>query len=167
MIQCPGRITLGRLLAGVDGGQFNQLFARWMGRMLVGSERASIDGKALRGADPCVLSVFVNGLRQTVWRVDVGDKENELPALERALPEILAHYKEIKLFSGDAAFCPKPIARELAKARRDYILQLKASQPTDISLAQDSFARIADACPPETRTVEKRGEREARKGRKS
>ena len=164
VIQCPGRITLGRLLAGVDGRQFNQLFARWMCRMLVGGERACIDGKALRGADQYVLSVFVNGLRQTVWQLDVGDKENELSALERALPEILAHYKEIKLFSGDAAFCQKPIARELAKARRDYILQLKASQPTDFALAQDSFAQITAARPPEARTVEKRG---ARKGRKS
>lgn len=94
--------------------------------MLLGGQRASIDGKALRGTGDYVLSVFIGDLRQTVWQENVGSKENELSALERSLPVILKRLKEIKLFSGDAAFCHKSIARELARAKRDYILQLKA-----------------------------------------
>jgi hypothetical protein len=94
----------------------------------------------------------------------VGAKEHELKALERALPAVLEHYPTLKLFTGDAAFCQKAIARELVAARRDYFLQLKAPHQTDVALARDSFAQITSGTPALARSAEKRGGSTGRNG---
>jgi hypothetical protein len=125
---------------------------------------AAVDGKALRGSQDYVLSVFVNQIGQVAWQEDVGTKENELRALERALPQILKQYPQLKLLSGDAGFCHKSIARMLVKARRNYLLQLKAPHNTDVALARDSFAQLTAAAPPLARSEDKRGAPRGRSG---
>jgi hypothetical protein len=57
--------------------------------MIVRGAVAVIDGKALRGTDYYVLSLFVNDLCHVAWQEDIGKKENEQSALERILPAIL------------------------------------------------------------------------------
>ena len=163
-ISAPNEDTLQAILASVDANELNEKLAQFLGRMMRRGERAAIDGKALRGSDDYVLSVFVNDLCQVAWQEDVGDKDSELKALERALPAILARYPTLKLFTGDAAFCHKAIARELAAARRDYFLQLKAPHETDVALAKDSFAQITSGAPALARSEEKRGALRGRNG---
>ena len=161
-IAAPNEDTLAAILASVSGEELNERFAQWLTRMVVRGSQAAIDGKALRGADEYVLSVFVNDLRQVVWQEAVGTKENELSCLERSLRTVLARYPHLRLFTGDAAFCHKTIARQLVKARRDYFLQLRAPHTSDVALAEDSFAQLR-SLPPAAQSVEKRGAREARK----
>lgn len=163
-LSAPNEDTLQAILASVDHQQLNEKLAQFLGRMVRRGERAAIDGKALRGSDDYVLSVFVNDLCQVAWQEDVGEKENELKVLERALPDILAKYPHLKLFTGDAAFCHKTIARALVAARRDYFLQLKAPHATDVALATDSFTQITSGSPPLARSEEKRGALRGRNG---
>jgi hypothetical protein len=161
-ISAPNEDTVMAIMASVATAELNEKLALFLGCMVRrGGDRAAIDGKALRGSDDYVLSVFVHDLCQVAWQEDVGSKENEWSALERVLPEVLAKYPGLKLFTGDAAFCHKSIARALVKARRDYFLQLKAPHQTDVALAQDSFAQLTQASPALARSEGKRG---AKKG---
>jgi len=121
--------------------------------------QAAIDGKALRGTKDYVLSVFVNDICQVVWQEDVGSKENELSCLERSISAILSNYPNLRLFTGDAAFCHKSIARCLIQAKRDYFLQLKAPHATDVTLAKRAFAQLRET-PALAKDVEKRGPHE-------
>lgn len=155
-IAAPNEDTLAAILASVPDEELNERFAQWLARMVVRGSQAAIDGKALRGAKEYVLSVFVNDLRQVVWQEAVGTKENELSCLERSLQTILARYPHLRLFTGDAAFCHKTIARQLVRARRDYFLQLKAPHTGDVALAEGSFAQLR-SLPPTAQSVEKRG----------
>lgn len=156
-IAAPNKDTLASIVASVSPGDFNDALARFLVRMVQRGAHAAIDGKALRGADEYVLSVFANEICQVVWQEDVGrDKENECSCLERSLEAILERYPFLRLFTGDAAFCHKSIARALIQARRDYWLQLKAPHTTDLALAEDAFAQLRHTEPLAT-TVEKKG----------
>lgn len=159
----PSNDMIARALALVDGETLNRYLGRWLGRLLARRELAAIDGKALRGQEEYLLSVYCPALGHVLWQENVGGKENELSALLRRLPEILAHLGSVRLFSGDAGFCHKEVARILAAERRDYLLQLKAPHVTDVRLAEDSFRQISHRAPL-AETVEKR---EARGGARS
>jgi len=161
-ITAPNEDTLGSIMASVSTQQLNEGLVEFLSRMVQRGSQAAIDGKALRGADDYVLSVFVNDLCQVVWQEDVGAKENELSCLERSIEKILECYPHLKLLTGDAAFCHKTIARSLIKAKRDYFLQLKAPHTTDLALAKDAFAQLRRS-PARADQVEKRGARAGRK----
>ena len=161
-ISAPSEDTLTRILASLCPLQFNEAFARFLSRMVGRGAQAAIDGKALRGADDYVLSVFVNDICQVAWQEDVGSKENELSCLERSISTILSRYPNLRLFTGDAAFCHKSIASSLINAKRDYFLQLKAPHTTDVALAERAFAQLRKR-PALAATVEKKRPREERK----
>jgi len=162
-ISAPSEDTLTRIVASVSPRAFNDCLAQFLGRMVQRGAQAAIDGKALRGADEYVLSVFANEICQVVWQEDVGrDKENECSCLARSLETIFVRYPQLRLFTGDAAFCHKAIARALVDAKRDYWLQLKAPHTTDLALAEDAFAQLRHTEPLAT-SVEKKGLRADRK----
>ena len=161
-LRSPNEDTIGSILKSVRGAELNRVFALFLTRMVSRGAVAAIDGKALRGTDDYVLSVFVNDICQVVWQEDVGTKENELSALERSLPEILEKYPQIKLFTGDAAFCQKSIAKQLIKAKRDYFLQLKSPHKTDVAIAEGAFAQLRRR-PAAAKSEEKRAAKTARK----
>lgn len=158
----PSEDTLTRNIASINPAEFNEAFVQFLAHMVGRGAQAAIDGKALRGADDYILSVFVNEICQVVWQEDVGSKENEMSCLERSLDTILARYPHLRLFTGDAAFCHKSIARSLIQAKRDYFLQLKAPHTTDMAMAENAFAQLRKTAPLAT-TVEKRGLREEAK----
>jgi len=141
-VRAPNEDTIAAILHSVSQEELNEKFAVFLRRMIGHQATAAVDGKALRGADDYVLSVFVNDIRQVVWQERVGEKENELKVLEKALPAVLAQYPGLTLLTGDAAFCHKSIARELVQARRDYFLQLKAPHTTDVALATEAFKTL-------------------------
>jgi hypothetical protein len=163
-ISAPNEDTTTAILASVDQRSLNEKFALFLSRMVGRGARAAIDGKALRGSQDHVLSVFVNDLCQVVWQEECRNREHELRALERALPPLLERYPGLKLFTGDAAFCHKRVARQLVKARRDYFLQLKGPHTTDVGLARHSFEQITSGSPPLAASGEKRGARRGRSG---
>jgi hypothetical protein len=161
-VRPPSDDSIKRLLASVSSEDLNEALAQFLARMVRRGDQAAIDGKALRGAKDYVLSVFVNDICQVVWQEDVGEKENELSCLERSIEAILSRYPNIRLLTGDAAFCHKTIARSAIQARRDYFLQLKAPHTTDVGLAEEAFKQLR-CQPPLDETVEKRGDQKGRK----
>jgi hypothetical protein len=158
----PNEDTIASILQRLSEAELNRVFALFLSRMVSRGAVAAIDGKALRGTDDYVLSVFVNDICQVVWQENVGTKENELSALERSLSMILEKYPQIKLFTGDAAFCQKSIVKKLIQAKRDYFLQLKSPHKTDVAIAEDAFAQLRRR-PAAAKSAEKRAAKMARK----
>lgn len=156
-VRCPNEDTIATLLGSVDPHDFNACISQWVARMLPGEAHAACDGKAQRGTEEHVLEVFVNDLRLVVWQAPVGEKENELSALETSIADVLAKYPQIKLLTGDAMFCHKSIARAVHDARRHYFLQLKSPHKTDVATARHALSQLATT-PALARTEDKRGE---------
>ena len=159
-IVAPSNDMIARALEMVSGEALNEHLARWLGRWSARREVAAIDGKALRGQGGYVLSVYSPASGHVLWQENVGEKENELSALLRALPALCERLGKVRLFTGDAGFCHKEVARLLTERRRDYLLQLKAPHTTDLKLAQNTFEQITAAEPPLAKTAEKKGARE-------
>jgi DDE_Tnp_1-associated len=161
LIAPPSNDTLARATALVCGADMNAAVGRWLGRLLAVGEVASIDGKALRCSGSRMLSVWCPALGHVLWQEGMGStKDAELPTLLGALPDLLARLAKVRLFTADAGFCHKAVARHLVAERRHYLLQLKAPHATDLAIARDSFAQITRRAPLAT-TVEKRGARGA------
>jgi hypothetical protein len=135
VIAPPSNDMVARALALVDGAMLNRCLGEWLGRLVAPREMAAIDGKALRGQGDHVLSVYCPSLAHVLWQEGVGEKENELSALLRILPQLLDMLAKVRLFTGDAGFCHKAVAAILVEKRRDYLLQLKAPHTTDVRLA--------------------------------
>jgi hypothetical protein len=146
-VSCPNEDTIAKLLGSIDPQDFNSCIALWVARMLPAEVHAACDGKALRGAQEHVLEIFINHLRLVAWQTPVGEKENELSALEKHLADILAQYPQIKLLTGDAMFCQKAIAQVVVEARRQYFLQLKSPHKTDVAIARDALAQYSRTAP--------------------
>ena len=159
-LACPNEDTIAAILGSVAPEELNACLGLWLARQLPPEATAAVDGKALRGVEEHVLEVLVNDLRLVVWQLPVGDKENELSALEARLAAVLERFKAIRLLTGDAMFCHKSIARIIVKARRDYFLQLKSPHKTDVEIARQTLERKVRAkVAPLARGVEKRGAR--------
>jgi hypothetical protein len=163
-VRAPNEDTISSVFARIPADVFNQVLARWVASHLRWGTTANLDGKALRGADEHILSVFVGQIGQVAWQETVGTKENELSALERVIATVLEHYPAIRLWTGDAMFCHKTIARALVEARRDYFLQLKAPHKTDVAIAKTAFAQLMTLPPLATDSGEKRGVQTGRNG---
>lgn len=162
IVRSPNEDTLVYVLGLIDPNQFVQAFSDWVSRMIgsTGACAAAVDGKALRGSEHHVLTVFVGDLRLAAWQEGVPAKENEFSAFVRALDTLFARYPGLRLLTGDAMFCQKEIARKIVLARRDYLLQLKAPHTTDQAIAQEAFAQIVALGPALARSeAEKRGGR--------
>lgn len=147
-------------LAAVAGEYLGAALLGWVTAMLRPGDVASIDGKALRGTQDHVLSVFVSRLRLVVWQAEVEKKENELSNLQANLAGLLEQFRPLTLLTGDAMFCQKEIARQIVEARRHYLFQLKGPHETDVALAADALKQLSTQ-PFLARSEEKRGAREA------
>lgn len=162
VVYAPNEDTISSVLGMITPRALNKALGRWLGAMLCDDAVVSVDGKALRGSGDYVLSFFVHSVGQVIWQQDIGSKENELSALRRQLPQILAKFPQISLLTGDAAFGHKIIAQQIIAARRDYFLQLKSPHDTDVSIARDAFSQITQSRKAAAATVGKRGVRKGR-----
>lgn len=156
VIAAPSNDTIARAMEMAQGSGLDRCLGTWLGRMSAQRQAASLDGKALRGQLATVLSLYSPALGHVLLQESVGTEENELAALLRILPELLSRLSKVRLFTGDAGFCHKEVARALAESRRDYLLQLKAPHLTDLRIAEEAFAQITQT-PPLAETVEKKG----------
>lgn len=156
-ISCPNEDTIAATLRRVTPDEFNSCIGAWLAGQLPARVEAACDGKALRGTEEHVLEILVNKLCLVVWQFPVGEKENELSALEAKLAAILAAFPQLKLLTGDAMFCHKSIARILVEARRHYLLQLKSPHKTDVEIARYAMWQLAKSTAPLASATEKRG----------
>jgi predicted transposase YbfD/YdcC len=136
----PGARWLNMLMNRVDPGLFSAAFTAWVRETWPDRpELVAIDGKTSRrshdrSADKSplhLLSAFATSRRLVLGQEAVADKTNEITAIP-ALIERLAANDGLKgaLVSIDAIATNPTIASAIRDAQADYLLAVKANQPT-------------------------------------
>jgi hypothetical protein len=163
----PHATTLTRVAALYSLAEFQDALCRWLvglpGQQPV--HTAAVDGKTSKqghdaDGDPIhVLNVFAHEARICLAQWVVGDgKATEPEVLKAHLGELFAAYPALRLLTGDALFCQRPLARLIVEAGRDYLFAVKDNQPdlheTVRTAFADATAETADAG-----TREKKGAR--------
>lgn len=144
----PHQTTLSRAAARYSVAEFRAALAGWLaGRLGAEPLDAAVDGKTskqahIAGGRPLhTLNVFAHGVKRALadWPVD-GDKKTEPEVLKAHLDELLAAYPGLRVLTGDALFCQRPLARAIIEADRDYVLAVKDNQPDLHEAACTAFA---------------------------
>jgi hypothetical protein len=145
----PHATTLSRAAACYSVAEFRHALAAWLAAVLAegGPTVAAVDGKTSKqardrdGHPIHVLNVFAHELKLALadWPVG-GDKKTEPDVLRAHLDELLAAYPTLRVLTGDALFCQRPLARAIIDADRDYILAIKDNQPELHEAACTAFA---------------------------
>ena len=144
----PHATTYSRAAALFSVDQFRSALARWLaGAMSAAPVVAAVDGKTSKQADgddgdPIhVLNVFAHQAHVCLADWPVGDgKDTEPEALKAHLDELFAAWPSLRVLTGDAIFCQRPLARAIIASGRDYVLVIKANQPDLFETAQTAFA---------------------------
>jgi hypothetical protein len=161
----PHATTISRAMAQFSLGQFRDAFARWIVTLPEAAEAVTVavDGKTSKQGhdsqgDPVhMLNVFAHELNLCLAQFPVtSGKPTEPQALKHGLKELLDHYPFIRLFTADALFTQRPLARVLLEAERDYLFAVKDNQPALLEAILTSLGDAA-ARPPDAKTVEKKG----------
>ena len=140
----PAYDTYLRVFEKLDVGRFNACFMAWMQEVLPAEAgQVCLDGKTLRGtgAKPLhVVSAVASASGLSLGQVAGQGKGQELGAV----PDLLA-LLDLRgaLVSLDALSCQPPIAQQITEQGGDYLLGLKANQPTLLAEAE----RHTDALP--------------------
>lgn len=164
--QPPHATTISRTVARCDLHAFSTAFVTWVKQFIPeASFTVAVDGKtSCQGLDETgqplqLLTVLAHDLHLILGQWSVGgEKTNEPNVLRNHLAELCAHFPNLELVTGDAIFCQRPLAAELAEENVNYLLQIKGNQP-DIEEAVQHCLGAAHETPPAATTVEKRGDR--------
>jgi hypothetical protein len=160
----PHATTISRALARFSLEQFRAAFARWLVSLPQATAlTVAVDGKTSKQGhdaqgDPVhMLNVFAHDVGLCLAQFPVtGGKPTEPQALKAALAELIDHYPMIQLFTGDALFTQRPLARVILEVGRDFLFAVKDNQPDLHEAVQASF-RDATQRPPDAKTLEKKG----------
>lgn len=147
----PHATTLSRAAARYSVAEFRAALADWLaGARGDGELAAAVDGKTskqARGDDDHpihVRNVFAHGVKLCLADWPVGDgKATEPEVLKAHLDELFAASPGLRVLTGDALFCPRPLARAIVEAGRDYVLAVKDNQPDLREAARTAFAEAA------------------------
>ena len=133
----PSHDTFGRVFAALDPQRFEECFLAWVRAVVTHTdgEVIALDGKTLRrshdrGAGQAALhlvSAWAATNRLVLGQVAVDAKSNEITALP-VLLQVLA--LEGCIVTIDAIGCQTAIAQTIVDQGGDYVLALKANQPT-------------------------------------
>jgi hypothetical protein len=160
--EAPHATTLSRAAACYSVAEFRAALAGWLSGLLADTEMvAAVDGKTSKqaldadGRPIHVLNVFAQGLKLCLadWRVGDG-KATEPEVLKAHLDELFAAYPGLRILTGDALFCQRPLAGAIVGAGRGYVLAVKGNQPDLHEAARTAFAG-ATAATAATATREK------------
>ncbi len=166
----PHQTTYSRAAALFSVDEFRAALARWLARVMTAAPvTAAVDGKTSKQADGAdgdpihVLNVFAHGAHVCLADWPVGDGKNTEPDVLRAhLDELFGAWPSLRVLTGDALFCQRPLARAIVDAGRDYVLAVKDNQPDLHEAVSTAFARAtadsADA------TVREKSAGESRRG---
>lgn len=124
---------------------------------------ASVDGKTSKQGrdvhgDPVhMLNIFAHDVNLSLAQLAVTDgKPTEPQALKEGLAELLEHYPFLRLFTADALFTQRPLARVILEADRDFLFAVKDNQP-DLLEAIQASCHDAPQRTPDVSTQEKKG----------
>ncbi len=163
----PHATTISRVLTRFSLEQFRDAFARWLVSLpqIAEAVTAAVDGKTSKQGhdaqgDPVhMLNVFAHELKLSLAQFPVTDgKPTEPQALKAGLAELLEHYPFLRLFTADALFAQRPLARVILEADRDFLFVVKDNQPDLLEAIEASFQDAAER-PPDAETREKKGGR--------
>ena len=142
----PAVDTYRRVFAKLDVTRFNACFMAWMQEVLPAEAAGQlcVDGKTLRGsgAKPLhVVSAVASGSGLSLGQVAGQGKGHELGAV----PDLLA-LLDLRgaLVSLDALSCQPHVAQQITEQGGDYLLGLKANQPTLLAEAERHTAALPD-----------------------
>jgi hypothetical protein len=144
----PHATTYSRAAALFSVEEFRTALTRWLaGVMNAAPVTAAVDGKTSKQADTedgdpiHVLNVFAHGANVCLGDWPVGDgKGTEPEVLKAHLDELFAAWPSLRVLTGDAIFCQRPLARAIIESGRDYVLVIKDNQPDLFETAQTAFA---------------------------
>jgi hypothetical protein len=143
----PHATTYSRAAALFSVDEFRTALAVWLsGAMNSAPVTAAVDGKTSKQADDAggpihVLNVFAHGANVCLADWPVGDgKDTEPEVLKAHLDELFAQWPSLRVLTGDAIFCQRPLARVITEAGRDYVLAIKDNQPDLLETAVTAFA---------------------------
>jgi predicted transposase YbfD/YdcC len=144
----PSHDTFARVLSGLDAQQMQQCFISWVSAIcqLTVGEVIAIDGKELRHSYDrgggkgaiAMVSAWASANRLVLAQQQVDEKSNEITAIPQLL-SILALAGSIVTI--DAMGCQKEIASAIVEQGADYVLALKANQPSLYEDVQWLFAQ--------------------------
>jgi hypothetical protein len=148
----PHATTLSRAAARYSVAEFRAALADWLaGALGDGQLAAAVDGKTSKQArdadgDPIhVLNVFAHGAKLCLADWPVGDgKATEPEVLKAHLDELCASYPALRVLTGDALFCQRPLAEAIVAAGRDYLLAVKDNQPDLHEAARTAFVAVGE-----------------------
>lgn len=151
----PHQTTLSRAAERLSVAEFRAAMLGWLTGILTGPNAdgaAAVDGKTSKqardGDGPLhVLNVFLHDARLALVDWPVGGAEPTEPAvLEARLGELVAAYPALRVLTGDAIYCQRPLARAIVEAGRDYLLAIKDNQP-DLREATETALRHPGRAP--------------------
>jgi hypothetical protein len=141
----PAVSTLSELFGSLDGPAFEAALAGWILPRLPPGEglHVCLDGKTARGSKDGVVpgqhlvAAYAPAAQAVLAQVNVDAKTNE----HKAALELLG-VLPVKgaIFTGDALFCQRDLAKQVVDGGGDYVLVVKDNQP---SLAIDIAAGLA------------------------
>jgi predicted transposase YbfD/YdcC len=147
----PSHDTFGRVFAALDPAAFETAFLGWVRALVTATDGAviAIDGKTLRrshdrthGGGPLhLVSAWSEANHLVLGQVAVDDKSNEITAIPLLL-DVLALADGIVTI--DAMGCHTAIAAKIVAADADYVLALKANQPTLHQGVATHFAEMTE-----------------------
>ena len=147
----PSQSTLHRVFKGIDIAKLELLLSHWTQQVFrlldLGSptdlEGASIDGKLLCGsskqkaARPHLLASLSHKLGLVLGQVAVSEKSNEITASSELIEMLVLKGVVI---TGDAMFTQREMARKIISEGGDYLISVKANQPSLLEDVKQAFA---------------------------
>lgn len=146
----PSQSTLHRIFKGIDIIKLELLLSDWSQQLLhiLGStapaefEGASFDGKLLCGsskqkaAQPHLLASLSHKLGLVLGQVAVSEKSNEITASNDLIEMLMMKGLVI---TGDAMFTQRETARKIIAKGGDYLISVKANQPSLLEDIKQAF----------------------------
>lgn len=144
----PHATTISRVIARYSLAQFREAFSLFLlaAPGAAADVAAAVDGKTSKqgrdaGGDPVhMLNVFTHDLGLCLAQFPVTEgKPTEPQALKAGLAELLEHYPFLRIFTADALFTQRPLAKVILEAGRDFLFTVKDNQPDLLEALRTSF----------------------------
>jgi predicted transposase YbfD/YdcC len=146
----PSQSTLHRIFKGIDAAKLELLLSDWCQHLFraIGFtapteiQGASFDGKLLCGsskqkaAQPHLLAALSHKLGLVLGQVAVSEKSNEITAVHDLIRMLVL---EGIVITGDAMFTQRQTAKQITAKGGDYLLSVKANQPSLLEDIKQAF----------------------------
>ena len=148
----PSHDTFGRVFGRLDSGEFLSAMHCWVDQFAgaLRGQGVAIDGKTIRGSfDKAAnqtalhtITAFATETRLCLRQMAVDDKSNEIPAV----PELLKLLElEGSVVTLDAMHCQKETVKAIRGEQADFLITVKANQPTLYGAIADLFLAYGEA----------------------